>query len=151
MDGRANTEDLRLKDLVELLELGQQFYRIAIPRSSSDAHRLRERSAYCYAVMLAEIRQWQARNDNFAGASVGPSTPSTFTAGPTQSSPPKSHVADNFVALQQRLYRIYRSSSFSTHRPSLGRASAQREDACVSADPVPGAEHGEPQLRRSHG
>lgn len=112
MDERTDTENVRLHDLIELLELGQQFYGNPIPGSSSDARRLHERSAHCYAAMLAEIRQWQARNDNSTGETTSPAMPSAFTARSARSSPPETYVACDFAALLQRVYRIYHSPSF---------------------------------------
>lgn len=110
VDESVDTEDVWLRGLIELLELGQQFYATAILRTSSDPRKLHERSARCYAAMLAEIRQWQTRNDNSVGRAAGPSAPSALTTGPRRPSPPETYVADDVSALLQRVYRIHRSS-----------------------------------------
>ena len=151
MDGRANTEDIRLRGLIDILEDCRQFYLSAIPGSRGNIRRRHENRAHCYATMLAEIRQWQARNDNIVGETTSVATPSAFPTGPSGSGTPETYATDDFAALLERVNRIHHNSSLSTQGPSVGRASARRADACVSADSVPGAEHGEPQLGRSHG
>ena len=151
MDGRANTEDLRLHDLIELLEDCRQFYLSAMPGLNDDVRRMHEKKTHCYATMLAEIRQWQARNDNIVGETTSVATPSAFPTGPSGSGTPETYATDDFAALLERVNRIHHNSYLFTQGPLVGRASARRADACVCVDPVPGAKHGELQLGRLHG
>lgn len=154
MNGRTGTEDVRLRGLVDTLEDCRQFYLSAIPGSSGEIRPLNAKKADCFAVMLAEIGQWQAHHHDPVVATAGQAPPLAFAAQSSGPDPREPHTCDDFSALLHHINCIH-DKLFPTSLPQTSaRALGSREGADSAASPAPFAAHPaheEPERHRFHG
>ncbi len=136
MDGEADARDVRLRGLIEILDDCRRFYLDAVPGSSGQARTLYERKARCYAAMLAEIRQWQARHGDLANRMAGADAPET-------------RDSDDFGALLRRIDCIHRSLLASGGHLSPEWQGTGVADANGAAGSDPGVDPGVSGSRRS--
>lgn len=149
MDGSSATEDARLHDLIEIIEDGRQFYLSSITGSQRDT-RMHEKKAYCYAAMLAEIRQWQVHSHDFAGKMNSPAPPSPAAAQRAKPGSYEARALDDFDALLLNLNHLY-DCLFRVRRcQTLVHADIPRERLPCQRDAT-ATTSADPRLNSSHG
>lgn len=115
MNGTSDSEEPHMSGLIETLDDCRQFYLDAIPGSTGEARSLNERKADCFAAMLAEISQWQARRDDPAMKTTGHDPSLALVAKASGLAPRGPYACDDFNALLHRVNRIH-DALFPTHR-----------------------------------